>query len=186
MQDLISQGIDEGTALSKAKESITSIESMVEGNRLIYIDKFKTECLQTSLIYLIIAWILTIPPIILNGFSLLNGLLFFAVMITTIIYFIKKATTSETIGFIDIAIYQRRKKLVWIIWSIFYVIYALFLSAIFFGSNIWFGRPVHINGPYAFYNIAIRYYTPLITILIPICISSFPKLIYKYETRDGK
>jgi len=186
MQDLIKQGMDEETALQKAKASITSIDSMIDGNRLVYVDRFKTECLQSVLLYLIIAWILATPLIIVRGFSLLNALLLLGVIGVGIAYFIKKLHISETVGFCNIESFQKSKRLIWIVWSIFYGMCALLITALYFGSNIWFRRMIHIDGPYQFFIIAVRYYAPLITIFIPICVGSFTKILRNSEVRDDR
>lgn len=184
-QDLLLLGMDEASAIKKAKESITSIEGLIEGNRLIYVNRFKKECLQSLLFYLTIVWILTIPLIVFSRFSLLNTTLLIAVICVGIAYVVKKPDDLETIGFINLKRYQKRKRLAWILWGIFYGVCVLFITALFFGSNLWFSRPIRINGPYAFAYIAAQYFVPLLTIFIPILISDFTKIILKNEVREN-
>ena len=47
------------------------------------------------------------------------------------------------------------------------------------GSDIWFGRPLNISGPYQLANLAVRFYLPLLTILIPVTVSSFSGILLK-------
>ena len=184
MQDLLNQGINEEDALNITKNSIPNIDALIEPNRLIYIDQFHLECLQNVLIKLLIAWILTIPPIVIYRVYPLNILLIMMSITVGMIYYHKSKNVCFTIRFINIKIYQRRKKIAWILWGIFYLLYALTMTVVFFGSNIWFHRTIHIDGPYQFFNMVIRYYVPLISILIPILIGSFLKVLPKHEARD--
>ena len=61
----------------------------------------------------------------------------------------------------------------------FFLVVAGTMAALTFGSNIWFGRPLNISGPYQLANIAIRFYLPLLTIAIPITIDNFSKILLK-------
>ena len=65
----------------------------------------------------------------------------------------------------------------------FFLVYEAIMAASTFGSNIWFGRPLDISGPYQFANIAICFYAPLLTITIPITVGGFTKLLIKNEKR---
>ena len=70
-------------------------------------------------------------------------------------------------------------KVAWTIWSVFFLVAVGTMAALTFGSDIWFGRPLNITGPYQMANIAVRFYLPLLTIIIPITISSFSKILLK-------
>lgn len=182
-QDLLLQGMDEKSAIHKAKESITNVEGLIESNRLIYVNRFKKECWQSILLHLTIVWILSIPLIIFQRFSWLNMTLLIAVICVGIVYVIKKSVDLEKVGFVNLESYQKRKRIAWILWGIFYGVYSLFLTALFFGSNLWFSRPISINGPYALAQITVQYYVPLLTISIPMVISDLLKILLKNEAR---
>lgn len=44
-------------------------------------------------------------------------------------------------------------------------------------SDIWFGRPFSISGPYQMANIVSRFYLPLLTVIVPITFSNFTSLL---------
>ena len=66
-----------------------------------------------------------------------------------------------------------------IIWGAFFLVAVGTMAALTFGSDIWFGRPLNITGPYQLANIAVQFYLPLLTIIIPITISSFSRILLK-------
>jgi len=89
----------------------------------------------------------------------------------------KESEYLQCKSFINIQSAFKAKKISWIMWLLFIVVYTLFTTAIQFGSNIWFSRPVIITGPYQFVEIAIRYGIPLISIIIPL-ILNIKKFLY--------
>ncbi len=182
-QDLIDQGYSEDQAIAKTKESILSIDNIIEGNQLTYINRFQAECQQTLLLYAIILWILSIPTIIMGAmpFSVITFLFMVALGIS---YLNSKKHNQDEIAFINWFRYKTIRRTTWIIWLIFFVVFTVTISAIMFASNIWFARPIQITGPYQFASIAARYYIPATTILIPIAIGRFPEILAKNERKD--
>lgn len=182
-QDLMNQGYSEDEAIVKTKESILSIDNIIEGNQLTYINRFKAECRQTLLLYATILWILSMPVIIMGAmpFFIITFLLVVAFGIS---YLSSKKQNQDEIAFINRYQYKTIRTTAWIIWLIFFAVCTVTISAIMFGSNIWFARPVQITGPYEFALIAVRYYIPVTTILLPIAIGSFPQILAKNERRD--
>lgn len=144
--------------------------------------------MQIVLLYLIIAWIITIPVIIIGVGFILNIFIFICSIAIGIKYLrLNSKKESEYLqckSFINIQSAFKTKKICWIIWLLFIVVYTLLTTAILFGSNIWFLRPVIITGPYEFAKIAISYGIPLISIIIPLIINLAPKLILKYEVGE--
>lgn len=182
-QDLINQGFTEKEALQKAKDSITSIDSMLDDQKTYYTNRFKTECWQTLLFYSIILWILSIPTILLDA-HVFSFTVFLLTIITAIIYLITKNNNQDTTAYINRKYFDKLRKIAWIVWSIFFVMSIITMSALLFGSNIWFGRPVKIDGPYQFGVIAVKYYIPAITVLLPVVVSSIPKILDHYVRVD--
>lgn len=178
--DLIAQGFEEAAATEKAKESLSSIDSLIDGNQLVYINRYHAQCLQTALLNCIIFWIFSLPLLFLHyTYGVFSYIGFLLTLIFGIIYLMQNKKQSNAVAFLSVTASERRKKVVWIVWGIFFVVYAGTMAAITFGSNIWFGRPLNISGPYQVANIAIRFYLPLLTIIIPITISSFTKLLVR-------
>lgn len=187
--DLIASGLDENAAIQKAKDSITSIENLIDGNKNIYINQYRLERLQQALLYLIIGWIVTIPFTFFANFIPLNLLLFCLAIVLCIVYFCKEKNKSD--GFIkeqqyvNINRYVKLGKTAWLIWGIFVTVCVLIVTGLYFASNIWFSRPIRIYGPYNFSLMATRYFAPFVTVIIPLIIQRIPKLILKYEVGEN-
>lgn len=178
MDDLIAQGIEADIAANKAKESLSTIDYLIDGNQLTDISKYRLECMQTVFLNCIIFWIFSLP-LLFTHFSLFSYLGLLLTISSGMVYFVQNKQPSGVVAFLSIAASERRKKTAWIIWGLFFVVCAGIMAALTFGSNIWFGRPLNINGPYQMANVAVRFYMPLLTILIPITFSSFTKLLIK-------
>ena len=188
VDDLIASGVERSEAINRAKESINSIDYLIDGNKQIYVNKYKLEYIQIVLLYSIIAWILTIPVKIVGIGIILNIILFICSTIIGIRYLLlNRKGDSEYFqckSTINIQLTFKVRKIVWIIWLLFIVASTLYTTAIQFGSNIWFSRRVIITGPYQFAVVAISYALPLISIIIPLIINVAPKLILKYEVGE--
>lgn len=176
--DLISQGLDAVSATEKAKESLSAIDDLIDGNQLTDVGSYRLECMQTVLLNCIIFWIGSLP-LLLIGYPLFcyMGILF--VIISGCVYLAGRKPLYNTVAFLSVTASKRRRKTVWIIWGLFFFVTAGTIAALTFGSNIWFNRPVEIDGPYQMANIALRFYKPLLTILIPITFNSFTRLLLK-------
>lgn len=180
--DLIAQGMSEAAATQKVKESLASIDGLVEANQLTYIDYYYTECLQTALLNCIIFWICSLP-LLFTKYALFSNLGFLATSILGILYLTKKKQQTNVVAFMSISASLQHRKKIWIIWSLFFLVYIGMMAALTFGSDIWFGRKINISGPYQMANLATRFYFPLLTVVLPITIGSFTKILIKNEKR---
>jgi uncharacterized membrane protein len=81
--------------------------------------------------------------------------------------------------------YAKVRRLFWLLWSAFTVICTIAITAVYFGSNIWFSRQINIDGPYALGVLLITYFLPFLTLVIPLIASIPIKLIAKYEVGDN-
>lgn len=176
--DLIAQGLDESAATEKAKESLSSIDGLVEGNQLTYISRYRTECFQTAFLNCIIFWILSLPLLFVQ-YAIFSYMGLFLTAVFGILYLWQSKRQSCTVAVLSITASERRKKMVWFVWGLFFLVCTGATAAVTFGSNIWFSRPLNISGPYQLANIGVRFYLPLLTILIPITVSSFTKILLK-------
>lgn len=178
--DLIAQGFDESTAVEKAKENLSSIDNLVDGNQLTYISRYRADCLQTVFLNCIIFWIFSLPLLFAQyTYAIFSYLGLLLTLIFGVIYFGQSKKRSNAVAFLSVMESERRKKTVWIVWGLFFIIYAGAMAAVTFGSNVWFGRPLNISGPYQLANIAVRFYLPLLTIMIPVTTGSFTKILLK-------
>lgn len=174
--DLIAQGFSEEEAAEKAVESLSSIDSLIDGNQLTYADKYRTDCSQAALLGSIVFWILSMP-LLFTCYAPLSYLGLFLTIASGAAYLRRRSSSSAAVSFISVAASKKRQRTVWIIWGLFFAVYAAAMVGITFGSNIWFHRPVSISGPYELANIAVRFYLPLITIVLPITCQSFTRLL---------
>lgn len=176
--DLIAQGLDADSATEKAKESLSAIDYLIDGNQLTDIGKYHLECAQTLLLNSILFWIFSLP-LLFTGYALFSYMGFMLVILFGCTYLWRKNKNTSGFVFLSVTISKRRKKMAWIVWALFFLVAAGTMAALTFGSDIWFGRPLNISGPYQMANIAVRFYLPLLTIIIPITFSSFSNILQK-------
>jgi len=186
--DLMANGLDEVTALIRAKESITSVDNLIDSNLNIYKHQFKFEILQRGLIYFMIAWIILIPCSISRTGIIINQLILWSIIIAGVIYIMtrtrKDSPTWNSTSYISINKLKRYSKYSWIIWSIFIGLSILKTTGIHFASKIWYHRSIAIDGPYQLASLIIEYAVPLVTIIIPLLLHGLPKLAMKYEVNN--
>lgn len=176
--DLIAQGLSEESATEKAKESLSDIDYLIDGKQLTDIGRYHLECIQTILLNCIIFWIFSLP-LLFTRYVLFSYMGLILVILSGCAYIFRKGKRENTVTFLSITASERRSKIAWRIWGVFFLVVAGTMAALIFGSNIWFGRPLNISGPYQLANIAIRFYLPLLTIAIPITIDNFSKILLK-------
>lgn len=178
MNDLMAQGIEENIAANKAKESLSTIDYLIDGNQLTYISKYHLECGQVLFINCILFWIFSLP-LLFTQFAVFSYLGMLLTIGSGLAYFLQEKQQTNLVAVLSITTSQRVKKIAWIIWGIFFVVVIGIMAALTLGSNIWFGRPLHISGPYQMATIAARFYMPLLTIIVPITFSNFTRLLIK-------
>lgn len=187
--DLTANGMDESEAVQVAQESLTSIDDLIDSHRKVYINQWKRELVQIGLLYVLIAWIITLPFRIVGSGILVNELLLFITIILGIGYLVmrtrKQAHYLRQTATLDLHAAFYRRKLGWVIWAVFIGVTVLYTTAIHFGSNLWFARPVTISGPYQFAVVAIAYVQPFVSVLVPLLLQAIPKLIMKYEVGEN-
>lgn len=189
--DLVSYGLNESEATQKAKDSMTSIDFLIDGNKRVYYNQMKMEFGQWSLIIIIAGWILTIPLLVFRIGPLANLIMFLGVVAVGIYYLVfrKRQVQDKKLidatRFINIIQYKKRKRIVWILWFMFVVISLIATTALQFGSNLWFSREIRIDGPYALAVLLMEYFVPMLTVIIPIITSIPLRLISKYEVGES-
>ena len=177
-EDLMAQGYDEAAATEKAKESLSSVDSLIDGNQLTCVGSYRAACLQTTLLSCVLFWILSLPLLFFR-FGFFSTLGFWLTLIFGLLYLWRIKNPSDAVAFLSISAARRRRTIVWILWGLFFLVCTGVIAAVTFASNLWFGRPVVFTGPYQFVALVMRFYPPLLTILIPITVGSFPKILYK-------
>lgn len=188
VEDLMSSGFSYEDSFIKAKESITNIDLLLGYDKNVYSFQLKIEYYQSFLLYTLIFWIITMPFMLFKGYQLINYCFFITWIIIAIKYcflYRSKDTFMQEKSYYNIQSFLKAKKVSWCLWSIFISIYFLSITALYFGSNLWFNTSITIDGPYTFATIILRYISPLVSIIIPLLISKMPKLILKYEVAEN-
>lgn len=171
-EDLLSQGLSEAEAVKKAKESISSIEGLMDDCRAVNRNQYHLERAYILFLNAILFWIFTMPLLFVRYASVCwIGLLLTVVSGLVYWYHLHQRGQEEGTVFLSISESQKRKHTAWIVWGIFYIVVAAAIALVQFGSNIWFRRPVYIDGPYALAQLLVRFYIPFLTIFIPLTIN---------------
>lgn len=184
INELILQGVAEVEALKKAKEHITEADWLGDDNQITDIQEYFVQCSYSVLLNCTLFWIFSFPllfvkyaPICFIGLALtlIAGIFY--------IYESRKHKKASILALVSLSESKRRKKTIWILWGIFFSIFIIAKAIALFGSNLWFGSPIDLTGPYSVINIALHFYVPLLTIFIPTTIGSFSNLLSKHEKR---
>lgn len=182
--DLMAQGMSAAAATQKAKESLPSIDGLLEGAQLTWINRYHTGCLQNVLLNCTVFWICSMP-LLFTGYAPFSYAGLLGTAIFGVLYLLNKSRQMDAVTFMSVPASRKRGKTIWIIWSLFFLAAVGTMAAVTFGSNLWFGRPVNITGPYQMANLAVRFYVPLLTVVVPITVSGFTKVLIQNEKRDG-
>lgn len=188
--DLMAQGMEEAEAIRKAKQSLTSLDGLVEDRQLTWVDRYHADCVQAMLLSSVLFWILSLPGLMINmriardAVALGCG----ATVICAVLYMIQKGRKQDRTEILAVSDSRRRTKLVWMVWGVFVAVVLLSGAALYFGSNLWFHRPVHIqiDGPYQLAVTIFPIYLLLLTALVPLTVAGFTKRLQKQakETDD--
>ncbi|MEK8131413.1 permease prefix domain 1-containing protein [Paenibacillus filicis] len=181
--DLTSGGMEYGAAVRKAIEHMNTVDFLMEGTSRIYIHRFWTELSQVALLYALIAWIVTIPIQVAGIGALLNlSLLVIAFIVGCLFAGLRLwSAPRDKVAVFRLASISRYSRLAWQVWGLYIVVSVLGVTAVQFGSNIWFSRPVTLSGPYQWGVVAIRYALPFVSVLIPLLFTASIKLAHKHE-----
>lgn len=176
--DLMAQGMDAESATQKAKESLPAVDFLIDGNQLTDVGTYRMECMQSVLLNCVLFWIFSLPLLFVGPafLSYVGGIF---VLAAGCAYAWMKYHPVNGVAVLSVTASERRRKLVWVIWGLFFLVSAGMMAAVTFGSNLWFGRPVSISGPYEMASIAMRFYLPLLTIFVPLTFGSFSRLLTK-------
>lgn len=187
--DLVGDGLSLDEAVKKAKANLPSIDSIVGEHRKVYIRPLLQELLQLGLLYTLIAWIVTMPLRIWGMGIFFNYCLFAICILFGIVYLIllgiNRPTSSQNLSSMNVRSAFLLRKMGWTLWVLYFVGTLVFTTALHFGSNLWFSRPVNLTGPYQFANVAVSYALPVLSILIPLWLHAIPRLILKYDAGEG-
>ena len=175
-EDLLAQGLDERAATEAAKRDIPSVDGLIDDQQPTNVERFRMACAQTVWLHCILFWIGTLP-LLFTGYGWLGALGLGLSILSGVGYLLFWLLHPVMQGTRSLAGARRRKSMAWRIWGVFYAVAALSVAAMTFGSNLWYGTSVTIEGPYQWAVMASRFYVPLLTVLIPLTVSRFAALL---------
>ena len=179
-EDVLAQGSTEQQALSAAKKALPSVEGVTGDAVLVSHSLFRTHSLMELWFYSAVLFILTLPTYFL-GHRFLSGAVLAVTIIAMVSYFISKQSSADTPVFLHFRRWTQIRRRTWQLWGLAFGIWVIFISAVSFGSNLWFSRPVHINGPYQLALLLMRYYLPALSIFIPLYMGRLPRILTELE-----
>ncbi len=188
--DLTAEGMDYEEAVKRVVRDLGPIDSLIDGSTDIYVNRYRVELLQRALIFTLVAWIITIPLRIVAMGTVLSLSLLLACIAMGIALLVLTRRAHQCAEFLrQVARYnihraKRYRSIAWMLWALYMFVTTLATTAVFFGSNLWFSRPIHIDGPYQFSLLMIRYALPFISILLPLLARDSFRLIEKYEVGE--
>ena len=186
-QDLLSQGMSAGDAQRAAKQGMLSLEGLIWGEQRVYYYPFVAECCQVLLLHALLLWVLLLPLMLVNtGFlaTLVTWGAFLLAMGCAVATLILRTRDAKLVRTVQLTALRRTARTMWLLWAVFFAVCVLAITAVLFGSNVWFGRPVVIDGPYQFGVLAARYYLPAATVLLPAAVARFVKLVAGHEAGE--
>lgn len=178
--DLIAQGVPEPEAVRAAKAQLPSLDGVLGTGVRVNAQQWRAARVQSLLLASVIFWVLTIPLLLVRtGAACLAA--FAAVAVFGVLYLCRRRGDPAAIMTVDTVRLRRQSRCVWLVWGVCFVVCVGAASAVLFASNVWFSRPVRIDGPYALGTAAAPYYLALSTIVYPIAVGRFPRLFAQCE-----
>ncbi|MFM1653309.1 permease prefix domain 1-containing protein [Brevibacillus sp. B_LB10_24] len=183
--DYMQDGMTYEEAVIRATKSIDSIDFLIDGHQRVHLYRFSLELVQMALLFVLVAWIVTIPLRIVWTGIWVNGLFTLAVAACGLIYMIllalKNSRFANAVASVDLVKLGKWRKAVWMLWGIYILVMTAFTAAVKFGSNVWFGRAIQIDGPYQFAVVSLDFALPFLSIIVPIIFHQARILAEKYE-----
>ena len=179
-EDLLAQGMDDRAATEAAKRDILSVDNLIDDQQPTNVERYRMACAQTVWLHCILFWIGTLP-LLFTGYGWLGALGLGLSILSGVGYLLFWLIHPAEQEIRSLAAARQRKTIAWRIWGIFYIVAALSVAAVTFGSNLWYGTPVTIEGPYQWAVMVSRIYVPLLTVLIPLTVSRFAALPPQYR-----
>ncbi len=187
IEDSMAEGISYEMAFAKAINDLGSIDEFIKGSKRVYINAYKREALQVAILYTVILWIITLPLRLSYSLMIINVALTLALivlgLISLVLYRKKPEEYYKEEASIDMIRALKIRKYSWILWGFFIFVVTAFNFGVRFASNIWFSRPLTIDGPYEFLMLTISFFIPFLSIVIPIYITKLIKLSDNYEVK---
>ncbi|WP_128100535.1 permease prefix domain 1-containing protein [Paenibacillus sp. DCT19] len=190
VEDYIDQGMSEKQAFEKAIQHIAGLDQIMSDQHQVQRFPYWTAVLQSALIYCLIAWIITIPMRVLMEGKIVNFWLMIASALVGGAYLLymlgnrERQRNAEATTVIRSTTLRKMTRIVWWMWGALILIMWGTQAALRFGSNIWYSRPVQVEGPYQFAVLVIAFVIPLLTIIVPLIVQKAGRLVREFEVGE--
>lgn len=188
LADYIEEGVPYEEALARAKRNLETVDFLVPADGAVYVNRYRLELNQAGLLYTVIAWVLTIPLRFTLSGIVANIFLLFLAFGLGVSYMVLSSWKGE--AYLNAAAPLDQKRLgrhgraAWLIWTLFIAVTVAFTTIKCFGSDIWFGRSLHMDGPYRFAQVAIAYVLPFVAVILPLLYTKARALAKKHEVKN--
>ena len=189
IEDNMNNGLDYKAAFKEATRNIKTADSFVSTTKEINIVSFIKELAEISLILLLLSWIILTGIAIGYQITFTNILMLFGIACNIIIYIVISIINRQNKNHTMIINMAKTKKLIriiWLLWGAYIIVKTGMTIVIRFGSNIWYGREINIDGPYQLYILGMAFILPLFSIIIPLLFNSAYKMISKHEVNTDE
>ena len=186
--DDLSHGLSEKEAIANAKNSIPSLDFLDSKQRLTVSTRaFALNILQHVLLCLSVAWIVSLPfRMFHTSGRILNTAYLLMIIAAGILYFLARLLSPSTVTRVSLRSLQKASRWVWILFALFLLLDLALVTGIRFGSNLWFSRPIHINGPDQFALLAADYFLPATFLWIPLAVQHVGKATLEAEVQGDE
>ncbi len=187
IEDNMERGMDHQAAFDEATANLKSIDGLVDHRRKVLRYPYFKELLQVALIYLLIAFIIVTPLRLSMMLVYMSRAILGGIIVTAVLYAVNYGARMDTATIsVDMARFKLAKRWVWLLWGLFMVLKTLLNIGARFGSAIWFGRSIHIDGPYQFLMLVLSFVLPALTIIIPLMVTRAYKIVRKHEVNQDE
>lgn len=187
--ELMEIGYSQDEALKMAEESITEIDSLIDGNRCIYISKFKRAVLQKILLYLGLSFIIAAICRTTPDIAAPQTVVFWVLLVSCLVYLgicVRKSPDYwMKTGYINTKQFEKWKKYGWLLAIILIIICWLRITYIHFAARLLFHHPLPIGGSDQIAALIFDYILPLLFLVIPLVLAWLPAAVYRYLTDEG-
>ena len=150
--DLTAQGVEKKEAVRQAKASITSVDGLIDGNRLVYYNQYKMELTQIAVLYSVIAWILTLPLKIVDTGIWVNEVFLVLILAVGIWDLVqrgrKEPDYTERTSYVRLTRLRSQHKATWWLFVIIVVVMTGLTTAVQLGRDFLFFAPGVVGGPF--------------------------------------
>lgn len=194
IDDYLAEGMSEEKAFQTAIQHMDGMEQFMSDYRHVKRVPYWTALWQSTLIYSLVAWIITIPTRVMLGGAALNNLLLIISLIVGAAYVVYSmsnrengsgSSDTEKTTRVRVLVLKQWQRRAWWLWATVVLVLWGTQAALRFGSNIWFDRPIQVNGPYQLAVILFAFALPLLSILIPLVVHRAYRIVSKYEVSDN-